>query len=50
MILLAVRWYMRYPLAYEYVAEMLAERGLEVKQRVWLAKGYGSFRSAWCTL
>ena len=29
-ILLVVRWYLRYPLAYEHVAEMLAERGLEV--------------------
>jgi hypothetical protein len=29
-ILLAVRWYLRYPLAYEQVAEMLAERGLGV--------------------
>jgi IS6 family transposase len=29
-ILLAVRWYLRYPLAYEHVAERLAERGLEV--------------------
>ena len=29
-ILLAVRWYRRYPLAYEHVAEMLAERGLAV--------------------
>jgi IS6 family transposase len=29
-ILLAVRWYLRYPLAYEHVAEMLSERGLEV--------------------
>src|SRR5215469_5417762 len=29
-ILLSVRWYLRYPLAYEHVAEMLAERGLEV--------------------
>ena len=29
-ILLAVRWYLRYPLAYEHVAEILAERGLEV--------------------
>lgn len=27
-ILLAVRWYLRYPLAYEPVAELLAERGL----------------------
>ena len=26
-ILLAMRWYLRYPLAYEHVAEMLAERG-----------------------
>ena len=29
-ILLAVRWYLRYPLAYQHVAEMLAERGLAV--------------------
>jgi transposase-like protein len=28
-ILQAVRWYLRYPLAYEHVAELLAERGLE---------------------
>ena len=26
----AVRWYLRYPLAYEHVAELLAERGLAV--------------------
>jgi transposase, IS6 family len=25
-----VRWYLRYPLAYEHVAELLAERGIEV--------------------
>jgi IS6 family transposase len=29
-ILMAVRWYLRYPLAYEHVAELLAERGLTV--------------------
>jgi len=29
-ILLCVRWYLRYPLAYEHVAELLAERGVEV--------------------
>jgi transposase-like protein len=29
-ILLAVRWYVRYPHAYQHVAEMLAERDLEV--------------------
>jgi transposase-like protein len=29
-ILQAVRWYLRSPLAYDYVAELLAERGLEV--------------------
>src|SRR5271155_4377475 len=29
-ILQAVRWYLRYPLAYEHVSELLAERGLEV--------------------
>src|SRR5215510_6719128 len=29
-ILLCVRWYLRYPLAYEHVAELMAERGVEV--------------------
>ena len=29
-IILCVRWYLRYPLAYEHVAELLAERGIEV--------------------
>jgi hypothetical protein len=29
-ILQAVRWYLRYPLDYEHVSELLAERGLEV--------------------
>jgi transposase-like protein len=27
-ILLAVRWYLRYPLSYEHVAELLGERGI----------------------
>ena len=35
-ILTAVRWYLRYPLAYEHVAELLAERGLAVdRSGVW---------------
>src|ERR1700751_1347097 len=29
-IVLSVRWYLRYPLSYEHVAELLAERGVEV--------------------
>ena len=29
-IVLCVRWYLRYPLAYEHVAELLTERGVEV--------------------
>ncbi len=29
-ILMAVRWYLRYPLAYQHVSELLAERGLTV--------------------
>ena len=29
-ILLCVRWYLQYPLAYEHVSEILAERGVEV--------------------
>jgi hypothetical protein len=30
LILLCVRWYLRYPLSYEHVAELMAERGVEV--------------------
>ena len=30
LILLCVRWYLRYPLAYEHVAEIVAERGVAV--------------------
>ena len=78
-IVLCVRWYLRYPLSYQHVAELLAERGVEklktegilprrvrlrqckylnnvveqdhrtVKKRTWLAKGYGSFPTAWRT-
>src|SRR3954447_2092832 len=29
-IILCMRWYLRYPLAYEHVAELLAERGVAV--------------------
>ena len=29
-IVLCVRWYLRYPLSYEHVAELMAERGVEV--------------------
>jgi len=29
-ILLCVRWHLRYPLAYEHVAEMIGERGVRV--------------------
>src|SRR6478752_3349969 len=29
-ILLCVRWYLRYPLAYQHVSELLAERGVAV--------------------
>src|SRR6202050_1189957 len=29
-VILCVRWYLRYPLSYEHVAELLAERGVEV--------------------
>ena len=29
-IILCVRWYLRYPLSYEHVAELLGERGVEV--------------------
>src|SRR5262244_2842536 len=29
-IVLCLRWYLRYPLAYQHVSEILAERGVEV--------------------
>src|SRR5258707_15242956 len=29
-IVLCVRWYLRYPLSYEHIAELVAERGVEV--------------------
>src|SRR5215470_11053053 len=29
-IVLCVRWYLRYPLAYQHVSELLAERGVQV--------------------
>jgi hypothetical protein len=30
LIVLRVRWYLRYPLSYEHVTEMMAERGVEL--------------------
>ena len=38
-IVLCVRWYLRYPLAYQHVAELLAERGVEVDPSLYLALG-----------
>ena len=43
-ILTAVRWYLRYPLAYEHVAELLAERGFAVDAQLHMALG-ASIRS-----
>jgi IS6 family transposase len=51
-ILLAVQWYLRYPLAYEHVAEMLAERGLDVDAScVWRwVQAYGPELNKRCRL
>jgi transposase-like protein len=38
-ILMAVRWYLRYPLAYEHVAELLTERGLNIDRGIYLRRG-----------
>jgi transposase-like protein len=38
-IVLCVRWYLRYPLAYEHVSELLAEHGVEWTR---VASGDGS--------
>jgi IS6 family transposase len=29
-IILGVRWYLRYPLSYQHVSELVAERGVQV--------------------
>ena len=34
LIVLCVRWYLRYPLSYEHVAELVAERGVEVAEQL----------------
>jgi hypothetical protein len=36
-----VRWYLQYPLAYQHVSELLAERGVEVDPSCILALGPG---------
>ncbi len=38
-ILMAVRWYLRYPLAYQHVSDLLAERGLAVDSQLHLPLG-----------
>ena len=38
-ILCCVRWYLRYPLAYAHVAELMRERGLAVDGSSGLAMG-----------
>ena len=50
LIVLCVRWYLRYPLSYEHVAELLAERGVEVDARLHLALGAGRCARAEQTL
>jgi hypothetical protein len=40
-ILSAVRWYLRYPLAYQHVSELLAERALFRRCQLRLAMGAG---------
>jgi transposase-like protein len=34
----------------KYLNHVIEQDHRIVKKRVWLAKGYGSFQSAWCTL
>ena len=40
-IVLCVRWCLRYPLSYEHVSGLVAERGVEVDSRLHLALGAG---------
>ena len=41
LIILCVRWYLQYPLSYQHVAELVAERGVEVDASCILALGAG---------
>ena len=45
-ILLAVRWYLRYPLAYLHVSEILTERGLFIDASC-TGGGYRRMRPSW---
>ncbi len=38
-ILLCVRWYLRYPVSFRHVAEMMAERGAARRSKLHLALG-----------
>ena len=40
-IVLCVRWYLSYPLSYEHVSELVAERGVAVDASLYLALGTG---------
>ena len=40
-ILMAVRWYLRYPLSFEQVSELLAEHGVKVDPRAKFKLAYG---------
>ena len=35
-ILLNVKWYLKYPLSYRNLKEMMAERGIKVDRRLWV--------------
>ena len=41
-IILCVRWYLRYPLAYEHVAELLAERGVTRMVKILMRRCYST--------
>ena len=45
-ILLCVRWYLRYALSYRDLEEMMAERGLEVDHTT-IYRGYSTMRQSW---
>jgi hypothetical protein len=38
------RWYLRYPLSYPHVTELVAERGVEVDASLYLTLGAGCAR------
>src|ERR1700724_3202846 len=49
-IVLCVRWYLRYPLSYQHVTELVAERGVEDASCIWRLQAYAPELNKRCRL